>query len=317
MAVSTRRKCQSIGRRYILLGIALLCGLGIAMVSCQTMDTVTKVGTTIGTATGVLTQSQAESIQKSATAVAKTFKDITPEQEYYVGRTIGAVVLDKFKPYQNLAATQYINRLGQTLARASDRPETFGGYHFLILDSDDINAFAAPGGFIFVTRGLLRCCLYESAVASVLAHEIGHVQLMHGLQAIKKSRITSALTILGIEGAKTFGGEQLASLTKTFENSIADISNKLINSGYSRSFEIQADKAAVTILKRVGYDPNALVDMLKVMQQRLKPGGIDFAKTHPTPADRISAIEKTIGGYAPVNQPKARQSRFNKYLRKI
>jgi len=303
--------------RYILFGIALLCGLGVAIVSCQTVDTVTQVGTAIGTATGVLTQSQAESIQKSATAVAKTFQDITPEQEYYVGRTIGAVVLDKYKPYQNLAAIQYMNRLGQTLARASDRPETFGGYHFLILDSDDINAFAAPGGFVFVTRGLLRCGLYEGAVASVLAHEIAHVQMKHGLQAIKKSRISSALTTLGIEGTKTFGGEQLATLTQTFENSIADISNTLIKSGYSRSFEIQADKAAITILRRVGYDPHALVDMLKVMHQRLKPGGIDFAKTHPSPADRISGIEKIIGGYAPVKQSKARQSRFSKYLGKI
>ena len=317
MAVSTPNKCQSRDHRYILFGIAFLCSLVVAIVSCQTVDTVTKVGTTIGTATGVLTQSQAESIQKSATAVAKTFQDITPEQEYYVGRTIGAVVLEKYKPYQNPAAIQYLNRLGQTLARASDRPETFGGYHFLILDSNDISAFAAPGGFIFVTRGLLRCGLYEGAVASVLAHEIGHVQLKHGLQAIKKSRITSALTILGIEGAKTFGGEQLATLTQTFENSIADISNTLINSGYSRSFEIQADKAAVTILRRVGYDPNALVDMLKVMQQRLKPGGIDFAKTHPSPADRISGIEKITGGYAPVKPSKARQSRLSKYLRKI
>ena len=317
MAVSTPRKCQSMGYRYIFFGIALLCGLGIAIVSCQTVDTITKIGTSIGTATGVLTQSQAESIQKSATAVARTFQDITPEQEYYVGRTVGAVVLNKYKPYKNMAAIQYINRLGQTLARASDRPETFGGYHFLILDSGDINAFAAPGGFIFVTRGLLRCTLYEGAVASVLAHEIGHVQLKHGLQAIKKSRVNSALTILGIEGAKTFGGQQLATLTQTFGNSIADISKTLINSGYSRSFEIQADKAAVTILRRVGYDPNALVDMLKVMHQRLKPGGIDFAKTHPSPADRISGIEKIIGGYVPVKQSKARQKRFSKYLRKI
>ena len=94
-----------------------------------------------------------------------------------------------------------------TLSKTSDLPETFGGYHFLILDSDEINAFAAPGGFIFVTRGLLRCCKHEDAAAAVLAHEIGHVELRHGLQAIKKSRITTALTTLGIAGVKTFGGD--------------------------------------------------------------------------------------------------------------
>jgi predicted Zn-dependent protease len=190
-------------------------------------------------------------------------------------------------------------------------PATFGGYHFLILDSEDINAFAAPGGLIFVTRGMLRCCPHEDAVAAVLAHEIGHVQAKHGLQAVKKSRITAALTTIGIEGTKTFGGEELVELTETFEGSISDITATLVNNGYSRSFEHEADKTALTILKRVGYDPNGLVDMLRVMSKRLKPGGLDFAKTHPSPASRIADIQEMIGETATkVMEPKPRQARF-------
>jgi len=157
---------------------------------------------------------------------------------------------------------------------------------------------------------MLRCCRDEDAVAAVLAHEIGHVQFKHGLQAIKKSRITSALVILGAEGAKTFGGEDLANLTATFEGSISDITSTLVNNGYSRNFEHQADIAAVTILKRVGYDPNGLVDMLKVMEKKIKPGGPDFAKTHPSPESRIADIQKDIGKYTKVQEPKARQKRF-------
>ncbi len=178
-----------------------------------------------------------KSITKTTKAVAKTFEDITPEQEYYIGRAVGATILTRYKPCNNTRAIRYMNILGQTLAQASDKPETFGGYHFLIMDTDEINAFAAPGGLIFVSRGMLRCCESEDAVAAVLAHEIGHIQQQHGLSAIKKSRLTTALTILATESAKRFGGRQLAQLTEAFEGSISDITSTMINRGYSRAFE--------------------------------------------------------------------------------
>ena len=251
----------------ILINAVLTICLMLSLAGCKTMESVTDLGASIGSATGVLSQSQAESLSKSGRAVARTFQDITPEQEYYLGRTVGAMVLAKYKPYNHTRLNGYINQLGQTLAKASDRPETFGGYHFLVQDSNDINAFAAPGGLIFITRGMLRLCRNEDALAAVLAHEIAHVQLQHGLQAIKKSRITSALATIGMEGSKTFGGQELASLTSTFEDAITDITTKMINNGYSRSFERQADQAAITILKRVGYDPNGLTEMLTAMQK--------------------------------------------------
>jgi len=257
-----------------------------------------------------------DSIVKSYKAVSKTFEDITPEQEYYIGRTVGAMILLKYEPYENLSANRYINTLGQTLAQASDWPQTYGGYHFLLQDSDEINAFAAPGGFVFVTRGMLKCCPHEDAVAAVLAHEIGHVQHKHGLQAIQKSRVTEAVTTLAIEGTKTFGGDDISRLTSTFEDSIADISATLIVNGYSRSFERQADVAAVTILQRVGYNPSGLVDMLSEMKVRLKPGGFDFSKTHPSPDDRISEIKDFIK-VSKVRSPAVRQARFKRALGSI
>lgn len=296
------------GSVVVIIGGSLI--LWMIVFGCKTVDVVTDIGTSVGVASGVITETQAESIAKSAKAVAKTFEDFTPEQEYYIGRTIGAVILDKYKTYDNQNANTYINLIGQSLAKASDMPETFGGYHFLIQDSDEINALAAPGGLIFVTRGILRCCRHEDAVAAVLAHEIGHIQEKHGLQAIKKSRVTSAITTLGVEGAKTFGGEELAQLTDTFEDSISDITATLVNKGYSRSFEHEADKAAVTILTRMGYDPYALIDMLKVMNTKLKPGGLDFAKTHPSPESRIADIQTLCEKPADVLRPKVRQDRF-------
>jgi predicted Zn-dependent protease len=293
-------------RKFIGLGSRLaLYGLGIApVVSGFVQGCKIQVG-------GVNIDTDA--VVKTYEAVSKSFEDITPQQEYYIGRTVGARILQKYKPYENPSANRYVNTLGQMLAQASDLPETYGGYHFLIQDSDEINAFAAPGGFIFVTRGIVRCCPHEDAVAAVLAHEIGHVQSRHGLQAIKKSRVTDAVTTLAVEGTKAFGGQELASLTETFEGSIADITSTLVVNGYSRAFEYQADSAAVNILYRTGYNPSGLVDMLNVMDHRLKPGGLDFAKTHPPPGKRIAEVE-TYLSYSKVQSPMVRQARFKRAL---
>jgi len=286
----------------------LLAGLA-GGAGCAAMEQVAQVGTSVAQSQGIVTGEQAKSIIRSTTAIAKTLEDFTPEQEYYIGRSVGAVIVNRYKPYSIAQANSYLNLLGQTLAQASDRPETFGGYHFLILDSDEINAFAAPGGLIFVSRGMLRCCASEDAVAAVLAHEIAHIQLRHGIQSIEKSRQTQALTILAAEGTKTFGKKELADLTRTFEGSINDITSTLINNGYSRSFEQEADASAVRTLSRVGYNPNALVAMLREMEKQLKPGGLDFAKTHPSPGSRIKDIESIVGR-ASLTEPPARHERF-------
>jgi len=303
--------------KYIRLSFYLLLLAVMVFTSCQTMESVITTAATVAESQKMIDPSQAGAIRKHTSDVSRSFEDFTPEQEYYIGRSVAAVVLSRYSPYMDKKADDYLNILGQTLALASDVPETFGGYHFLILNSDEINAFATPGGFIFITRGLLRCCRTEDAVAAVLAHEIGHIQHKDGLQAIRKARIAQAFTSLALEGAKTFGRQELAQLTETFEGAISDITTTLINNGYSRSLEYQADKTAVMILKRVGYDPHALTEMLAVMEKRLKSGGLDFARTHPSPASRITEIKMYIDKSSPVLIPEARQARVLRALENI
>jgi len=296
--------------QYWILGICFLLALETA--TPQILDALSDIGAEIGKQTGALTPEQAGSIKKAGSAIGKTFESITPEQEYYIGRTVGAVIINKYRAYDNEAANHYLNLLGQSLAQFSDRPETFGGYHFLLMDSNEINAFSAPGGLIFISRGMLSCCKNEDALAAVLAHEIGHVEHQHGLQAIKKSRLNSAFTILATESAKQFGGQDLKDLTTAFEGSINDITATMMNSGYARSCEKEADKSAVEIMKRSGYDPNGLTAMLMEMKKRLKPDGLDFAKTHPSPDSRIADITQWIGPYQQVTMPINRQVRFER-----
>ena len=300
-------------KRFACTCMALL----LLAAGCQTLDTVTDLGTSIGVATGTITTDQAQSIGRTTKAVAKTFEDITPEQEYYIGRAVAATILDTYKLYRNDAATRYLNTLGQALAMASEKPETFGGYHFAIMDTEEVNAFAAPGGLIMVSRGLLRCCRSEDAVAAVLAHEIGHIEKLHGLKAIKQGRLRSALTIVAVEAGKNLGGEQLAEVTAAFEGSITDITDTLVNGGYARSQEREADQSAVAIMRRVGYNPMGLVDMLQQMDRLMKPDDKGFGKTHPDPADRVADLKALVRGSGPIQRPAAREARFKAAMRGV
>lgn len=301
-------------RNALMIAISLLL-VCTSLNGCGSTQSGVDLGTILGAAAGSALPVPAGSLVKAGTALGKSFQDITPEQEYYIGRAVAASVFATYRPYQDEAANRYLNALGQTLAQASDRPDTFGGYHFMLLDSPEINAFAAPGGLIMVTRGMVRLCKSEDELAAVLAHEIGHIQGQHGLKSIKTSRLTSAFNILAMEAAKSYTPSQLGQLTEAFEGSITDVTSTLMNNGYSRELEADADRAAANILRRVGYDPGALQTMLAEMQKQMKPGGAGFAKTHPQPADRIKQLGPTVGG--PSLSPPPRQKRFEVAMSKV
>ncbi|OGR14689.1 MAG: hypothetical protein A2277_07075 [Desulfobacterales bacterium RIFOXYA12_FULL_46_15] len=305
-------------RREFLEKTGALIVFGLMFAGCKTMGT---LGQNMGNILeGTVGQSGGGNVGlalKSAKAIGRNFTDFTPEQEYYIGRTVGAQLLGKYPPFDNSPANNYANILGQTLAQASNLPETFGGYHFLIQDSDEINAFAAPGGFIFITKGMIRCCDSEDAFAAVLAHEIGHIQFRHGIQSIKKSRIADTFATIGVESAKQFGAKGLGRLVDLFEESIIDITKTLVTDGYSRSFENEADQAAVDIMKRVGYDPACLMDMLHKMEHNLIPGRNDFSQTHPEPKIRIETIQTLVGHISRPGQPESRINRFQQFSKMI
>lgn len=276
----------------------LACGTVAILLSVQLqagfLDSISDVGAAALGATGVVDSQTAGAIFKGAKAVSKTFEDITPEQEYYIGRAVSATILDKYKPHSSKKLNEYVNLVGHGLLLSSESPESFKGYHFMVLDSDEVNAFATPGGFIYITEGLLKCCQNEDELAAVLAHEIGHVQLQHGMRSIKKSRISSALAVVATESAKAYSGQELAQLTAVFEESIQDVFNTMVVNGYSREYERDADEFAVKLMTKVGYAPHSIVAMLGEMKKRLKPGGVDFMKTHPSPDDRISEVSDMI-----------------------
>jgi len=302
--------------RPVMTGAALVSAL-LAAVFFSGCAEVSEAGAGIAQAAGVISHDQAKSITRSAQAVEKSWQDLTPEQEYYIGRAVAAQVFQTYPPLDQPQANMYLNLLGQSLAVFSDRPETFGGYHFLLLDSNEINAFAAPGGLILVTRGMVRCCENEDELAAVLAHEICHVEKKHGLSAIKQGRLTEAFTIIAAESAKQAGSEELAALTREFEGSVGDVVKTLTTSGYSRTQERDADAAAVRLLRRAGYPETAIITMLQRMDARLADaGGLGFAKTHPSASSRVEALRSMVTGTQAAPNP-ARQQRFSTAMQPI
>ena len=273
--------------RTVIAGLLLLAAAG-----CVAAEEFGKqVGANLLAATGVVSHEQASSLIDASVKISEAVQDLTPEQEHYLGRTVGATILHTYPLREDRQATRYLNLLGQTLVKVSGATETFSGYHFVVLDTPEINAFAAPGGFIFVTRGMLRLCKSEEMAAAVLAHEIAHVELKHGLQAIKTSRLTSATTLLAVEGAKSAGSPEFKQLTALFGESIRDAVTTLVDKGYSRSTELEADRTAVKILERSGYAGAPLLTLLEAMERTNQAqGGFAFLKTHPAPTDRLTEL---------------------------
>jgi predicted Zn-dependent protease len=196
----------------------------------------------------------------------------------------------------------------------STMPDTFNGYHFLLLDSAEINAFAAPGGLILVTRGLVQCTTNEDELAAVLAHEIAHVQLRHGVNSLIAANKAhakgdrTAKVVGAILGQVTVGlGDVLVRVT--YEHGISDMVKTMASNGYSREAEFAADQAALVILREAGYSEAGLSSMLQNMSKRLVAGS-GFGKTHPPPADRLSALGAS--DKAPANP--VRQARFQTAL---
>lgn len=274
-----------------------------------------QIGTHVLSSTGYVSESQAVGLMSAGGSLVKSQEDLLPEQEYYLGRAVSATVLAKFPPRRNEAATAYLNKIGMTLASVSETPETFGGYHFISVESTEINAFSAPGGFVYVSSGFLKELPDEDAVAAVLAHEIAHIVKRHGVNAISNAKLFSALTEFTQAGASIAASQvsspiDLGEITGIFAESVSGVVDTLLTKGFDRSQEYEADLYAAELLGRAGYDPNALVRVLGVLESHAKGEQGGWYATHPAPADRISELSSDFSFPQPQDPPAARHSRF-------
>lgn len=265
--------------------LPLAAPLALLLAGCSTLEKL-DVGSLSG---GYITNSQAKSLTKAATALRRSAEEISESEEYYIGRSVAAQILGRYKPLNDAGLNLYVQKVAQAVSMASDRPALFKGYHVQVLDTGEVNAFAAPGGFIFVTSGMLNLVKSEDELACVMAHEVAHIAKKHGLKTIQTSRLTSAFTALGTEAAKSYTPQQVSQLTAAFEGAVDDVVNRLVVSGYSRDKEYEADRFAAQYARNANYDPGALKGFLERMAQASASGGGVF-KTHPGADKRVGEL---------------------------
>jgi predicted Zn-dependent protease len=296
----------------ILLAAALAFPAAVFF-SCQHLASAADLGAQVAAASGAIDQNTADAISVSARAAGTAAEEITPEQEYYIGRAVAANILSSssYKLWHgNRELTDYLNKICGAIVINSPRPEIYNGYHVMILDSGEINAFATSGGHIYITRGLVAAAKSEDALAGVVAHEIAHIQLQHSIKAIKTSRITQALIVTGLAAGGAAANYDVNELTDIFSESVGEIVQTLVNNGYSQTQEFEADKTALSLLASAGYNPSGLIDMLRELNRNQNRSTGGFNKTHPSPASRIANAEKTVNLYKVDDTVRYRRNRF-------
>ncbi len=237
-----------------------------------------------------------DKVMKTGGTVVKAQKGVSLDDELTMGRNLSAMILGAFPAYGSEALNQYVSKVGLTVVAASQRPDM--NYHFQVVDARDsqgkmiVNAFSTPGGYIFVTRGLLSQLKTEAELAGVLGHEVAHVAQKHALKAIKKQKVTAALVDVGAQVAT----EKTHGLAKEFTAVIGPaFVNNLFEKGFDRADEYKADAAAVKYASKAGYDPKGLIEFLEILHKQ--QGGRNYStitRTHPKPEDRIGRLEKLI-----------------------
>jgi peptidase, M48 family len=232
-----------------------------------------------------------ESLGEAGDAILRADEEITSSQEYYLGRAVAANILSKYALERNAAMEKYLNSICQTLVLHSDKPEIYGGYHVAILKTDELNAFATSGGHILISSGLLKCAESEDAIAAILAHEIAHIHLRHGVKAIKSAR---ALDAVAKTGKALTSAVKLDVLLDDFSTAVDEVLNTMVNSGYSQSHEFEADKLALTLMHDAGYNPYAMLEMLTLLKAHTTDESVGFGKTHPAPQKRLDKVSSTL-----------------------
>jgi predicted Zn-dependent protease len=211
---------------------------------------------------------------------------------YYLGRSVAANILSSYKLYDNTELTQYVNRICQALVINSDYPAPYNGYFVMILDSGEFNAFATPGGHIFITKRLAESASSEDMLAAVIAHELAHIMLSHGINIINETKVENELSAVADWASSTAAKQSPeAARAASFRDSITGYVDVLMRSGYSQTQEFEADLEAVVMLAKAGYDPGAFKEMLKVLQSAKGSSTGGFYSTHPSPEQRIANVE--------------------------
>lgn len=225
----------------------------------------------------------------------KQYISLTPRQEIALGLQAAPKMIQQHgglhpdHRHQNL-----IDQIGEKLVRSSAARDTEWRFEFHLLnDPRTINAFALPGGQIFLTTALYQQLTTEGQVAGVLGHEIGHVVARHSAQRMAKSKLTQGLTGAVLTASGDYGTSQMATMI-----------GQMINMKYGRGDELESDQLGVKFMADAGYDPRSMIKVMEVLaQSRSGNAQPEFMSTHPNPENRVQRIQQAIQKLFPNGLP--------------
>ena len=238
----------------------------------------------------------------------KVLKEPSDADEIEIGKGVAANLLGAAPPVNDAKLQAYVNRVGQWIAMHSDRPNL--PWHFAVVDTDGVNAFATPGGYIFITRGMLLRMRDEAELAGVLAHEVTHVVEKHALKTMRKGALAGLAGDALSNYAEKKGKEEF--------NKIVSAGTEIYARGLDKEDEFAADRAGVVIAARAGYDPYGLPSVLQTLASiNPKDDAVSLMfKTHPDSGTRLELVSNSMEGrldqYA--NYPRV-ESRFSSIIK--
>ncbi|MDT3778534.1 M48 family metalloprotease [Nitrospira sp. MA-1] len=283
-----------------LLLSSMGCGGSQSGQSSQQTDLIGGLGAALGM------KQQKIDLLKKGVGVVQAMEPIGEEEEITLGEAVAVEAFSRFGgEYSNPAWTRYINLVGKTVAEVSDRPTL--NYHFAILNSQEQNAFAAPGGYIFITVGLLKTLNNEAELAGVLAHEIAHVTQKHMLDAIRRGALMGSVSELSLTAMKQDPA--------MFSSVIDEMTDLLFTKGLDKDKEFEADVVGVEYAYRAGYNPQGLEDYLQTLAKEEGHVESKFFTTHPSTTLRISKIDTLLKNYSDIKGLPFLTERFHQYVK--
>ena len=212
--------------------------------------------------------------------------NVSEQEERQLGERVSATVRSEFGVMQDAELTKYVTLVGTVLTKASTRPDL--KWEFVVLDTEGVNAFAAPGGLVHITKGALGLIKNEAELAGVLGHEIAHITKKHTVNAIKKNKAVKLTT------------EEAGSRSSFYYTMLADaVYDNIVEQGFDRGDEDDADQEGARLANKAGYNPvgltnflQKLIDRNKALKGSSKPNGL--FSTHPDTKDRIEKVTKQI-----------------------
>jgi beta-barrel assembly-enhancing protease len=248
--------------------------------------------------------------ERASAALAPSFNLFTPEQDIELGRLTAREYAGQLPLVEDERIVSYVQHLGERLARRAPGYEF--QYKFAVVASSDVNAFALPGGFVFVNAGAVLAAETEGELAGVLAHEIAHVALRHGTNQASKAYLTK--TGLNFVQAVT-GGEKtrLGQLIGSLGNAGAE----LIFLRFSRASETQADLEGARLMAAAGYDPREMASFFSRLSDRGIERPHEFLSDHPHPEERVAALERRAASLIVQPQEPAEMPEFRRIKARV